>query len=151
MSLVKIELVGAIRYGYKSEKFERNVHYMVKADRAATLLNLTTDNGFYVFREVGQRHTPVAAQAAPAVRSKPVVDTTKSAEETYDESVAAAVAASAADDAPVVVQPSAIDVVEPDITEEEALKETAVEEVEPIIEDVVVEEINVAEEDATQV
>ena len=118
--LVKIQLVGAIRYGYKGEKFERGVHYMVKADRAATLLALTNDAGFYMFREVGERPQAVAAPAVPKQRSVPVVDTTKTAEEQYDEAVAAAVAESASDDTPVVVQPSAADA-EPDISEEEAL------------------------------
>lgn len=144
--LVKIELVGCLRYSYKSEKFERNVHYMVKADRAASLLRLTTDHGFYVFKEVGERHVPVAPRPVARARAVPVVDTTKTAEEQYDDNVAEAVATSAAEVKPVVIADhAAAPAVEPDITEEEALAATADEDELPVLEDVVVEEISVEE------
>jgi hypothetical protein len=141
--MVKIELVGAIRYGYKSEKYERGVHYLVKADRAASLLRLTTDHGFYVFREVGQRHVPAAPQAARQARTIPVVDTSKSQAEQFEEALNSAVEA----DRPVVVQPHAAEAREPDITEEEALAslDDDPDEGIPTLTEVVVEEVNVEE------
>jgi hypothetical protein len=83
--LIKIELVGTNRYNYKSKKFERGVHYMVKADRAKTLLKLTTDHGLFVFKEVGKAHTPVAPQPVRNTRRIPVVDTTKTPAEQHDQ------------------------------------------------------------------
>lgn len=84
--LVKIALVGAVRYGYKGAKFEQNKHYLVKADRAKLLLRLTSDSGLFIFKVVGKDHTPqrVIPVAAP-VREIPVVDTTKSSEDQFQD------------------------------------------------------------------
>ncbi len=87
--LVKIELVGALRYSYKGEKFYQNKHYLVKADRAKLLLRLTTDYGLYVFKEVGKAHSPVAeVPVKPRIRPVPVVDTTKTVAEQFDDALA---------------------------------------------------------------
>lgn len=149
MSMVKIELVGALRYGYKGDKYERGMHYLVKEDRAKLLLRLTTDKGFHVFRQVGATHTPVAPRPAPKVeRDLPVVDTTKTQAEQYDDAVAAAAAEKVEEAKPVVVidKPQ-----ETDISEEEALAALdAADEADGVevetgdIEEIKVEEVNVA-------
>lgn len=124
-SMVKVELVGALRYGYKGDKYERGVHYLVKEDRAKMLLRLTTDKGFHVFRQVGGDFVPVAPRPAPKVeRDLPVVDTTKTKEQQYEEVLADSVKAKAEEAKPVVVVGGDV---EDDITEEEALAEVEAE------------------------
>ncbi len=91
VELVKIQLVGALRYGYKGDKYEQNKHYLVKSDRAKMLLRLTTDYGLFVFKEVGKAHTPVAERpVTPRVRPIEVVDTTKTLEEQFDDKLSEA-------------------------------------------------------------
>jgi hypothetical protein len=83
---VKVELVGATRYGYKGDKFEQGKHYIVKADRAKLLLRLASDTGLLMFREVGKDHvTHRVVKAAPVVKAIPVVDTTKSLEDQFQD------------------------------------------------------------------
>jgi len=128
--MVKIELVGCLRYGYKGDKYEQNVHYMVKADRAKLLLRLTTDYGYHVFKEVGKAFQPVATKAPAPERVLPVVDTTKTEEQQYDEQLTASAEAIVDEAKPVVVVGADK---EPDISEEEAeviLEEAEEEEVE---------------------
>lgn len=117
--LVKVELVGALRYGYKGEKFERNVHYLIRADRAKLLLRLTTDQGWHIFREVGKVFQPAAPVAPRVERALPVVDTSKTEAERHDEALTASVAEKV-EEAKPVVDMSGVDR-EPDISEEEAL------------------------------
>jgi uncharacterized linocin/CFP29 family protein len=83
---VKVELVGAVRYGYKGDKFEQNKHYIVKADRAKLLLRLASDTGLLMFKEVGKDHvTHRVVKAAPVIQEVPVVDTTKSLEDQFQD------------------------------------------------------------------
>ena len=129
--MTKIELVGCVRYGYKGSKYERNIHYLVKDDRAKLLLRLTTDHGFMVFKEVGKPFQPVITeQPVEKERDLPVIDTSKTEAERHDEAVVAAVLAIEEESKPVVVQDESELKVEPeaevkiedvmaDVTEEE--------------------------------